>query len=433
MNSFSLLRPLLGVVLVFSLFYSCKKKEGPTAGIEIQPGETQLGLFSTDTFEVVCYPQRLDSVRSDGNALTSVGSYQDPIMGTIRNSYVTHVRLSSENIDVNQLRTFRVDSVVLASVYSSYYGDLDAQSFYVYRVTEDLYLDTAYYSNKKVSTDPTPIGKLENYTPNPFAKFTENGEEQPSQLRIRIDSTFGVELFNAPTLAYTSNEEFLKVFKGFYVKTDNPPQPSNSGGQMLLDMEDDYSRLLVYYTTPTGENEILEYLINDKCAKINLSDNDYSGSEVESAFDNPTLGQNKIYVQAMGGVVSILKIPNIKQLNSKGPVIINQAQFIFNIESGTNVRYSPLPRFYTFGIKEDGNIFDTPDRKEIHYGGEISEALEYKLTMTRYYQQVLNGLYEDRGLMLMELGGNYGRSVIGGPKSSTSPLKFVVSYTPINN
>lgn len=434
MTNYNFLRPLTGVVIILALFSSCKKKEeGPTAGIEIQPSNTQLGLFSTDTFEVICTAQRLDSVRTEASSFNSVGSYQDPVFGTSRNSYITQFRLSSENIDVNLLRTFKIDSVVLATVYSGYYGDLDPQNFHVYRLTEDLNSDSSYYSNHSVVSDPTPIGKLENYSPNPAEKFLENGEEQSPQLRIRLDSSFGVDLLNAPALAYTSNEQFLLEFKGLHVKTENASQANNTGGQFLMDLEDDFSRVLVYYKTQAGESGILEYLINDKCVKFNLSDNDYSGSEVEQAIDNPITGESRLYIQSMGGIVSILKVPNLKQLNANGPVIINRAQFVLTVEAGSNSRYAPLPKLYTFGITEEGNIFDTPDRKEPYFTGGLTDDLQYEMTMTRYYQQVLNGQYQDRGLMLMELGGNYGRSLIGGTRSASNPLKFVVSYTPVNN
>ena len=434
MTNYNFLRPLTGVVIILALFSSCKKKEeGPTAGIEIQPSNTQLGLFSTDTFEVICTAQRLDSVRTEASSFNSVGSYQDPVFGTSRNSYITQFRLSSENIDVNLLRTFKIDSVVLATVYIGYYGDLDPQNFHVYRLTEDLNSDSSYYSNHSVVSDPTPIGKLENYSPNPAEKFLENGEEQSPQLRIRLDSSFGVDLLNAPALAYTSNEQFLLEFKGLHVKTENASQANNTGGQFLMDLEDDFSRVLVYYKTQAGESGILEYLINDKCVKFNLSDNDYSGSEVEQAIDNPITGESRLYIQSMGGIVSILKVPNLKQLNANGPVIINRAQFVLTVEAGSNSRYAPLPKLYTFGITEEGNIFDTPDRKEPYFTGGLTDDLQYEMTMTRYYQQVLNGQYQDRGLMLMELGGNYGRSLIGGTRSASNPLKFVVSYTPVNN
>ena len=134
----------------------------------------------------------------------------------------------------------------------------------------------------------------------------------------------------------------------------------------------------------------------------------------------------------MGGVVGIIKVPNIKQLNKNGPVIINRAQFVYNIETGSNARYAPLKQLYMFGIADSNKIFDTPDRLEAYFDGSLSSDLNYKLTLTRYYQKVLNGEIEDRGLMLMELAELYGRSIINGPKATQSPLKFVVSYTPVN-
>ncbi|MGB0403524.1 MAG: DUF4270 family protein [Salibacteraceae bacterium] len=424
-------RPLLGVVLFLTIF-SCKKEEGPTAGIEVQPNENQLGLITTDTLEVICVTQKLDSVRTDGYTYNSVGSYNDPEFGITSNSLVTQIRLSAKNSDVNLFPTLDVDSVVLALEYQGYYGNIDAQNFYVYRLTEDLIVDSAYYSNHAIKTDVNYIGKKENYTPDPNGTFTENGDEQQGQLRIQLDSAFGRELLDADPLAYTSNDEFLKLFKGFHVKVDNPTQATNTGGQYLFDLEDEYSRLLLYYTDPQGDPGVIEYLINDDCVKFNISENDYSGSNVEAAFDDPIAGNQNFYLQAMGGVVAVFKVPHIKSLSKNGPIIINRAQYTLSMKTGSNSRFAPLLEIYPFGINENGDLFDTPDRKEGYFSGAFKDNLTYELNMNRYYQQVIDGKIEDNGIMIMELAENYGRTVISGPKATSTPFKFVVSYTPIN-
>lgn len=428
----NILRPLLGVVVVLGLATSCKKKEGQTAGIDVQPNENRLGLLSTDTFTVEVQTKRLDSVRTDLQTKNVLGSLVDPVFGKVENAFVSHVRLSSENIDINKLRSFKIDSVVLALVHDTYYGDLDAQTFEVYEVNEDLLKDSAYYSNHNLKYTPNKVGELANKEPNPTVKFKENDKEQPAQLRIPLDSAFGRKLFDAPALAYTSNDEFVKEFKGLYVKVNNTSQNTNEGALLGFNLLDPYSRLLVYYEEPDGSHSVLEYLINDKSKRFNLSNYDYSGTDVGNAFDNLNEGKNKLFVQAMGGTVGVLKVPNIKSLAKNGKVLINKAQFRISVETGSNSNYAPLLNLYLFGIKEDNKIFDTPDRKEPYFTPKITSDLKYNLTVTRYFQQVLDGQIEDNGLMLMDLGSIYGRSVINGTESNVLPLKFVVSYTPIN-
>ena len=425
-------RPLLGVVLFISLFSCRKEDDGPTAGIEVQPVENQLGLISTDTFEVECFTRRLDSVRTDGYTYQSVGSYVDPVFGIANNSLVTQVRLSSENIDVNQLRTFTIDSVIFAMRYVASYGNLDPQNFYIHRLTEDLLADTSYYSNHNATYETTELGSLLNHEPDLSTEFIEEDVEQPAQMRIPMDTAFGNELFNADALTYSSNEEFLKVFKGFVVRVDNPGQTVNTGGQVLFDLEDEYSRLLVYYRNTAGEAGVIEYLINSRAIKFNQSANDYTGSEVEMAFEDATVGKQNLYIQSMGGTAAVLKVPHLKELTKNGPVIINRAQFILSMKDGSNTRFEPLLNLYPFGLSEDGNLFDTPDRLESYFDPSFTSDLEYVLNMNRYYQQILDDKYEDNGLMVMELAENFGRTVIPGPEASSTPLKFVVSYTPIN-
>ena len=72
------IRPqFLGVVLILAIVSSsCKKKEEnlqPT-GIEAQPSENLLGLLTSDTFQLTCTTQRIDSVRTDASTLNTVGS-----------------------------------------------------------------------------------------------------------------------------------------------------------------------------------------------------------------------------------------------------------------------------------------------------------------------------------------------------------------------
>jgi hypothetical protein len=134
----------------------------------------------------------------------------------------------------------------------------------------------------------------------------------------------------------------------------------------------------------------------------------------------------------MGGVVTVVKIPHLKKILQNGRVILNRAQLVGAIEVGSNARFSPLFNLYPFGITSDDKIFDTPDRLEPYFDGALSSDNTYTITLTRYYQKVLDGEIDNQGVMIMELGEIFGRSIINGPASSQSPLKFVVSYTPIN-
>ncbi|UTW64414.1 DUF4270 family protein [bacterium SCSIO 12741] len=431
LKNYHIVRPLIGVAFFLVLAAGCRKQDGNAAGIEVQPEDQLLGFEITDTFSITCVTKDMDSIRSDQADVNSIGSYHDPVFGKVAHSTVAQIRLSSETIDADLLSTFQVDSVVLSLAYFSLYGEFDPQTFEVYRLTEDLGVDT-FYSNHVAQVESTPIGLLKDHKPNTSLVISVDGEEEVPELRIPIDSAFGRELFDAGASVYSSNENFLDVFKGLYITTNNPSQSSGEGATILFDLLSEYSRLTVFYKNNIGERGKLDYVINSNSKRFSTSKADYTGSEVGMALDNPAAGQQTVYVQTLGGTNVEIKVPNIKKLKENGPVVINKAQLILPVKTNTAVPYAPIPQLFVFGLTADGEAFRVPDWTETFYGGVLDDNFEYKFGLNRYFQAVLNGDFEDNGLIVMDLGEYNGRSIINGPASADRPMKLVVSYTPVN-
>ncbi len=434
-NILNNLRPqLVGVVMVLVLF-SCKKKEEnpePT-GIEVQPTENLLGLFTTTDFKLVCTTQRIDSVRTDAADLSTVGSYVDPIFGKVSSSFVTQLRLSSENIDVNGLRNVKIDSAVLNLVYSGRYGASNNQSIEVFEVTEALSTSDFYYSSSPIQESAENIGSLSDFAPVPSAPITADGSLESPSIRIPIDTTFARKLFTTDASNYASNAAFTSFLNGIVVKPNNPTQGSEEGGLLYFSLPDVYSRLIVYYTNPDSTRSELAYLINDKSTTFNLSKMDYNESDVGAVLEQPQPDADLIYVQSFGGTMVKVETPDITKIIENGPVLVNYAKLSFSADISSNI-YPAILNLFLFGLSEDETLlYELPDKGEVHYDGAINSSGAYKIGLTRYIQGVLDGKIENNGLLLRELGGIGARSIIYGPGNATKPLTLEISYTPISS
>ncbi len=432
--SFNVRPQLVGVVLFLALF-SCKKEEiNPTpTGIEAQPSENLLGLFTSDTFQLLCSTQSVDSVRTDAATLSTIGSYVDPVFGKVEASTVTQLRLSSENIDVNNFQGARIDSAVLNLVYSGRYGSGENQSIEVRELIEPLSVSNFYFSNYQPNIGNEIIGKLTDFTPVPSAPITSDGSLESPSIRIPIDTNFAKKLFITDQSNYASNTAFLNYLNGIVISSKNVNQTEGEGAILYFDLPDVYSRLIVYYTNADGSKNELAYLINDRCVNFNTSNMNYQGTPIEAVLNKTLPDAETLYLQSFGGTMIKLETPNLMALVDNGPVLVNYAKLSFSADISSNI-YPAILNTFAFGLSADGStLFELPDKGEAHYDGAINSSGDYKLGITRYIQGVLDGKIENNGLLLRELGGVGARSIIYGPASTTKPMKLEISYTPISS
>ena len=140
LKTFTLRFHVFGTAFLFLLFASsCKRNT--VGGLEIQPSDQILGVVSSDTFTIVPYTVLEDSLQTDEAQSNLLGSYYDPVFGYTEASIVAQPRLSSDNVDFGS-GTLTCDSIVLALQFEATYGNLDAQSFTVYEVSELYNLDS---------------------------------------------------------------------------------------------------------------------------------------------------------------------------------------------------------------------------------------------------------------------------------------------------
>ena len=130
-----------------------------------------------------------------------------------------------------------------------FYGDTtQQQTFNIYQVTEDLYKDSAYFSNHQEQVASAPF-ETYSFTPHPrTSSLNDHGATVSPFLRIPISNTWTQNIFNQSNMpALSSDAAFHQFMKGIYIEA--------ASGDALLRFipKDSLTRFTLYYhigTTP---------------------------------------------------------------------------------------------------------------------------------------------------------------------------------------
>ncbi len=413
-NSFQ--KTFIFLLLVIS-FIACSK-EPDSIGLDLQPTGNKLSVIYTDTCTVWAYTVIDDSLRSDNYSPNLLGSIVDPIFGVTTASIFTQFRLSNNNVSFGTAPKF--DSLVLTLPYTGIYNNsqqrISSQHLKVFEVSENMALDSAYYSNQllsyfkfdKVIADLT-------FIPNAKDSITVAGVKYPALLRVKFTSYFGNKILHASAANLIDNTSFNNYIKGLFIRTE-PLSPSmlDKGSIMYFNLLSAYTNLILYYkgTSNVTDTTQLQYnfLIDTYCGKYNYFDhNGYTNAS--SGFKNQlgigvtkdtTLGKQNVYLQAMGGTKVKMKLPFINKLlkdktGKAQKVTVNEAVLVFQ-NAEANDYFTPPTDITMLRKLADGSTVLLPDIMEgsTFFDGVYNPSTrEYRLRITRYLQQILNSYSSD--------------------------------------
>ncbi len=419
---------LLSIIALFTT--SCKKEkfEKNATGKTVLSDQDLLGLHVIDTtITIHTYPVIADSVRTDEIANTILlGSYVDPVLGK------TEASLFCEFTYVNPLDiigTVVFDSIILSFPLEDYYGTIDPQTFEVYQMSERIFYDSTYYSNSlknTLSNNIIEVGK-ESITPNLTNGF----------LNIRLDESFGLDLFSQTnTSTFDSKENFKSWFKGLYIKT-NTSQISNQGSILTLA---NVGLITFYYkntfptnnqSLPLGQKAFQLKTIPGETAYFNHYEHDYTSTTVESALNDASLGNNEFYIKPMGGLNTEVIFPHISNFSSTEGFTVRKAELILPyIDNSTyNSPESLIPLTYN----EQGDKIFIVDQFISNVGGERSVSNKnYVFNITNYVNELILGKQKENKLLIAPVGASIkaNRAVFNGQKSiNDQKIKLKISYT----
>ncbi len=350
-----------------------------------------------DTFSLETYSYVEDSLVSSNLSAALLGSYNDPVSGKFESEIFTQLQLSAVSPDFGDISAIKLDSFVLGIEYLGSYGSLDAQTFEVHRMTEDIHIDSTYYSFQTKTVDSENLIQTNKnvLVPDPETPTIIDGKEVESQLRLHLDTNFAKELINERVnnpSTFTSNENFQAYFKGLNIKVANGAQAAGKGAVLYFNLYDPLSKLTIYYTQ-NGQKKSFDFLINDECANFNHITINNSPA-VQNVIDNPAFGQNQFFAQA-NKTRAYVKFTTIDKIPKNA--VIQYARLELPVAA-----YSYDPFFPSVNISAATRISSSDQNLySLNQIGEFSSfSKSYEIDVREYVQRIVKGEIENMGVYL---------------------------------
>ncbi|NBV67078.1 MAG: DUF4270 family protein [Flavobacteriia bacterium] len=417
------------ILIAVLSFLSCKKKD-QSLGKDILDPNAYLNGITTDTFLLSTSIILEDSTETDNAGNVVLGSYNDPKFGLFNASFYSQLRLAGINPNFGTVSNIVVDSFVLALEYTGYYGDLSAQTFEVYEMTESIHPDSTYYNftvKNHSSTNLVPAGKG-TLVPDPLNKTIVGGDSLQAQLRIHLDTLLAKQFIAEATsgsTTFSSDDNFKSYFKGLLVKTNNISQAAGQGGVFYFNLNDPSSKLTIYYSQ-AGSQKTYDLLLNSTCADFSHVDINHSGTAVDQVINNPSQGLQSFYAQAFGLRAKIV-IPGLSNLTKNQ--LIHRAEIHLPIQYNVGYKYKPGANV-TFATKKTAFA-----NNYINTGvlGTYSEyTKEFSADLKQYVQAVINKDIENTGLIVSPrfFINSAERIIFNGPNTiNKAKPRIVITYT----
>ena len=432
----------LTAVILITFLTACNKKPDQV-GLSLQPVSDELSVVFDNSTGLLSHSLREDSVRTDVNVVKTgmLGSMLDPVFGMTTAEIYSQFRLSENGQDFGTAP--ELDSLILSLSYSGFYGDsMSSQTIKVFELDQDMDPDSAYYSNQSISDYGVELASV-TFVPVPSDTVIVGGEPATPQLRIRLSDEFAEKIMTADPSVFEDNESWLEFMKGFHITSE--PAMAGGGGIMSFDMLAANTALTIFYRTDASQDTLsFVFLSNSNCARFTAFDhNDYLDASADfksQVLDGDTAaGNEKFYLQGMGGVKAQLRLPDIQEFFKDGNVAINEAKLIFNIYDDGSELAGP-PQLGLAMIDEEGDYIPLPDASEAasYYGGYLNEAEDqYYFRISRHVQRVLTGQTPNYPLALLITGASFraNRLIIYGPDSllnGDNKMVLNITYTKVN-
>jgi len=431
--------PAFLLIAAIVLLIGCRKDLNEV-GIDIQPPGDKLNVLSTDTTLVIASSQLLDSIKTDETSVSLLGSIIDPVFGKSTASFYTQFRLFRTGFSFGTNPV--ADSLILSLEYANHYGDsATILTVKVFELDERIYIDSSYYSHQTAAVKPTLLAQ-KTFTPDFKNKVIVGPDTLDPHLRINLGeltTDLMDRLIDIPSDSMATNASFLNYFKGLYLTVEDV----TSGGIIIyFDLLSDLSGMKIYYHNDNSDSLSYDYVINSSTARFGNFVHDYSLGDPAfraQVLDNDSsLGQQICYVQALGGVKTNIRFPNIRHFYDDGKIAVNEARlFLRTYEEDPGL---PLAKFLILVTRDSVGGFSLLGEQlegTTFFGGYYDERSRgYWFRITSTIQELMRSDKPDYGFDLYLSGGsvNAERVLLTGtaPQSPADPadrMKLVVTYT----
>ncbi len=368
-----LMRPLklfsIGLCLFIALF-SCKKDES-NIGAYISQNPNQIAAEINDTFHIVTYSKKLDSVITSGKSSIMLGSINTSEAGLSESSIFSSLIPDSLN------RTFpssnyQIDSFYIELEISNVYGKNISQEFEIYKIDEHVNEDSVYYNFDSLTVGEK-IGSI-------FINVEDSGVYQ-----FNLDYSAAHHLMTSDNEDYLSNDAFKSFFGGIYIVPSTPPS-INEGAIYQLNPKG--ISIHLSFSTTNGMDDIYDnnivYSVENERNIFAKFHHDFNDSEVKDVFNDSTLGQQAFYVQGLSGSNGKIKFPTVQNWfnnDSSNYLVTDFDLIIYAVDNSSFTLPEQLVFTYTssLGIRTYKSGFLNSEDNSYSFqisNAEVNKALE---------------------------------------------------------
>ena len=423
-------------LLVMTVFFVSSCEKGPTfIGNGIFPTRDFVEIKSIDTLSVRSFTMFNDSVRTDSPSISYLGELYDPYFGTTSAEFVTQIRLGSTWDDLS----FHIDSVRLNLTLTNVHGSVSGtHSLRIAEITDMIYTDSAYYSNKKVNADT--LNEILIDLPTLRADTINN-------IAINVPVDFGKRITRDTAKLFYNNtvSDFRTYFKGLYFRLTSGSDPLLLS--LILRPSSSTAAYNNYFTLfmHDDDNVYKSFILVIDATNQNASYNRFIHNFSTATLGNKMVHRNDTryldtlsYLQCLNGVYTKIVLPglaNIKNNSSFKGIAINKARLIVPVYYDGYL-YTPLTaptQLYLRYRDYTGTRYYVPDYSistSFFDGVKDTTANVYNFNIPAFVQ----GYLEDAtGLEKPELdifqGTTGTTNAIMRANSSKTPVKFEFTYT----
>lgn len=424
---------LLALVVVIAS--SCEE-DATKIGTDILPGSDFVDIFSTDTISVLSYTMYDESERTENPSVSHLGNIYDPYFGTTTAEFVTEIRMGGEWDD----EPFVIDSVRLYLTLTDVKGvasDVN-HTLRLTEIAEQIYTDSAYYSNRQVDTTDYSID-----VELPLLK-----PDTINQIIVDLPVEFGEHLTRDTSMLFYSNTrpDFRSFFNGLYFRLVSNPEPL----LVTLSLEipaslGDYQNFLVLHMHDENDEPKDFLFILDamnRNASFNLFSHDFSTASPDKKIEHINDGylDTLSYLQYLKGVYTRLSLPGLEVLKSNPSfdnIGVNKATLtVPYFTDGDLYSSSSAPtQLYLRYTTSSGSKYIVPDYSIDQYNDFFDGRIDstdnvYRFNIATYVQAYLDDTI-DEALPELEVFYQFSstRNVIFKANNSKNPVKFEFTYT----
>lgn len=422
-------------------FASCRKSPD-TIGNDLLSEEDYIGIYHTDTLTLVCH-SFLDSVSTKNVVNGLLGSMNDPVFGLSQAGVCSEFRFSAAGqlFGADPI----VDSVVLQLYLTNYYGDTTQwQTVHAYPLMDTLSSQENYYNHTEVEVGSDDYANAYQFRPRPRTKTHVIGDDtiRQSVIRIPLSNSLGEFLINLDSTAYKEPSVFKQHFPGLCLRCD--PVDGDGNISYINLTNNSFTGLQVYYhnaATPDNSKRY-DYYVTSSDSYFNQIFHNYTiGGDafVSQVLDGDTaLGQQQLYLQAMGGVRTKISFPTLAHwvdtLSEGTHIIINEAKLIVPAASVDTAVYTAPSSLALIYFKDDGTTSVMPDYFEgtSYFGGSFNaNTNSATFRISEYMQDIIQGRLNENGLSLGITGGSYNahRLIVNGPGVEDNRIRVEMTYS----